>query len=544
MRQLCLFMLTISLYASEIRISEVMANPQGSEYENEFIEIYNPNDHVMHIKGWILSDGTGLDSITHMAGPELIHAKGYGLVLDPGYDLLGGIYSGLIPDSIPLYTISTDGTFGSGGLSNSGESVLIRNMDSSIVSSMSWDKSTDNGYSWERVDLNAPDSIAVWEMSLIENGTPGYVNSVTPDRFDLNIEWVRISESEDRVQVAILVHNHGSEDVVNSDLIIRITRQFDELHNLTRTIPSISSGDSLLWYESFSIDQCGWIQTSVQTQVSEDSDVFNIESYISCDPTPLIINEIMPIPPAAEDEWVEIFNRSSLTMNLRGWSIADNSMSLKTICDSSLYVMSGEYLLLLKGLNVSGVKWGTQQWVIDGFPTLNNSADEVSLSDPTDTMIDRIAYDETTGLVEGRSLERVRTDGSGSDNWRVSVAAEGSTPGSRNSLHLVELGTGITIGLDPNPFIASSASETTLAINLELPVEQAVVSVQVYDLAGREIAVPVPMQVVAHKSQLLWDGMAHYGTTAISGLYICRILIDDLKGNVSEHYEKLYLINE
>ena len=81
-----LVLLAICIQASDIRISEVMSNPQGSEYENEFIEIFNATDGVMQINGWILSDGNGEDSISHLSGPIGIQPAHYALIMDPGYN--------------------------------------------------------------------------------------------------------------------------------------------------------------------------------------------------------------------------------------------------------------------------------------------------------------------------------------------------------------------------------------------------------------------------------------------------------------------------
>ena len=549
MKRACLFMLAISLYGSELRVSEVMSNPQGSEYENEFIEVYNPNSDVIQINGWVLSDGKGQDSIMHMAGPELIPPGGYALILDPGYDLQAGIYMGLIPENTPIFSISTDATFGSGGLSNSGESVLIHDPDSIYVSFMSWDRSTGNGYSWERVDLNSPDEIALWEESEVENGTPGYENSVVRAAVDLvltgmDLEYV---EATKELRISSLLKNQGSDTISAPELSTKLRQAEEVIRTIRRSLPDVHPGDSLLWVEILRPEVCGWttLVQEVDAQGDEDpsDNMRERDIYLPCEQTPLILNEIMPLPYAGEPEWIEVFNRSDRAIDLSAWSVSDNSEKQNLIIDSTSYLFPGEYLLVTDGPQVSGAHWAAVQVEMEGFPSLNNSTDAVVLYDPTGHVMDRVNYYEDTGLVEGRSLERVRIYAEvGSANWRISVAESGSTPGGKNSLYLKELAPAIEVLISPKPFYAGKEKELNIA--LVLPVDQAAVSIQVFDLAGREIAVPVPLQVVAHRSRLKWDGMASYGAIATTGLYICRIIIDDMSGQINEYFEKVYLIND
>lgn len=552
MRRAVLVLLAISLYASEIRISEVMANPQGSEYENEYIELFNRSNNVIHINGWIMSDGTGIDTITFVSGPKGIQPLGYALILDPSYDLENGQYSGLIPEGIPVYSISTDATFGSGGLSNSGESAIIRSADTTTTTSMSWSESTDNGYSWERVDLNSPDSIAIWKQSLVENGTPGYENSVVLPSQDLSISQVMVEHDslQNQLRVTISIKNQGSSHAVNADLIIDLKQHGENLHDIQRDLPMIRSGDSTQWVESIDISICGWMQIANQVFIQGDgvpeNNTGRVGLYVNCQETPIILNEIMPTPFPGDEEWVEIHNRSDRIIDLLGWQFSDANPTRHLLADSSYYLIPGDYLLLAGSSQVNGMDWSAEILEIASFPTLNNDADECTLFQPDGSKADQVSYAGTTGLVEGRSLERVRVNNNGlaTENWRICVDESGSTPGSRNSLYLENLNDRYLIELDPNPFLPSDKEKGILNMYLELPVEQAIVSVSIYDLAGREIAVPIPMQVVAHRSHLSWDGTASYGGIADTGLYICRLIIDDMNGQVSEFYKKVYLVND
>jgi hypothetical protein len=61
-----------------IKFSEVLPNPEGVDAENEFIELYNPNDIVVYLRGWKVRDESGK---TFTFGDEVIAPKGF-LVLE------------------------------------------------------------------------------------------------------------------------------------------------------------------------------------------------------------------------------------------------------------------------------------------------------------------------------------------------------------------------------------------------------------------------------------------------------------------------------
>ena len=1075
-----LVLLAICLQASDLRISEVMSNPQGSEYENEFIEVFNQSDHVIHINGWVLSDGNGVDTITHWSGPDSISSKGYALILDPGYSFSSGPYGALIPDSIPIYTISTDASFGSGGLANSGELVHIYAPDTSAGSQMAWTSASDNGYSWERVLIETPDSLAIWQQSLVQNGTPGFRNSVTPPQCNLSLnetvvirvvvgeaielqlaientgeqgiaafsvfivhdenqngeydpeEWALFQEYSDLLephdileiplqlfvlepgihklaihvytegdevaddnslgleiygafpeatlsiteimfspiagqggewvelkniseapvslqgwtlsdanqtrhlitdelyllqpesllticgdvevreyfsltptqvlvlnswptlnsaadsirlfdptgfsiarayyrgswgnsgrslerrhpaafplsewnwqssthpdggtpsrintqqlepvaiqveaiemvqsrpigpasvsimvrfrnlgldtlhslqidsenlgewqgalasfqldslyfitdvlpsgtsQVPLLIYhdglqladtsfqvmlgfppgqialneihylptedqveflefinigvdtlnvygwcysdrsgtrgtvltpmlippdslfllsgdiaslsdwtlpgarmveltpwpslNNASDSILVSDLqgnrqlshgyaanqggepgkslerlalwkaagsdgswatcqdplgitpgsvnsiqlppanlvlgeiqildsllslneqfsvqlqiinagfdpvdiasiIIQVFQGADILTGSDESLPSVEAGDTLLWSADLELDQCGWIDLVAEIIFSDDEipsdNRLVLRSYISCLSTPLVINELMPIPLSGQMEWVELYNRSSHTVDLQNWLISDNSLMGKVITDSSLSLAAGSYLILMPQADLNqDPGYGPVQFV-HGFPSLNNAEDALVLFDPQDIRMDEMFYNDFTALASGRSLERIQSDVPGSDprNWGICIAGSASTAGQENSLHLEELPPRLTIDLSPNPFTPDGDGQADeLFIHYELPMEQGLMSIMIFDMAGRKIAEPVQARVVSHRGQLCWDGEAGYGGKAVTGLYIMKLLVDDLAGNVYEVLEKVYLV--
>jgi len=449
MYRIMLVLLALRLAASDIHISEVMSNPQGSEYENEFIEVFNTSEHVIQINGWTLSDGNGIDSLVHLAGPPALASAGFGLILDPGYPLGSGVYSGSIPDSIPLYTISTDGSFGNGGLANSGESVILRNPDSSSTSYMSWSTASANGHSWERVSLMVPDSQAVWEQSLLINGTPGYSNSVTPPRLDLAL--IQVVELEalpgSIIQIRATVKNTGTDSMA----AYRLGAYRDDNQNgqqdageWSQTTPLLGPIQSSelqntqlsLFPLAPGIQKIGLWLTAAGDEVT-GNDSFQLPVVGSYPPQVLGINELMFSPdPDQGGEWVELLNLSNSAVSLQNWQLADATDHRHLITESLIYLEPDSFVILAAAPALPEYLelHGTRLLNPVGWPTLNASSDSVRLFDATGREIAQVYYCGSWG-VAGRSLERrqPRVAALEAWNWGISQAEAGATPGLVNS---------------------------------------------------------------------------------------------------------------
>jgi uncharacterized protein YdeI (BOF family) len=113
----------------------------------------------------------------------------------------------------------------------------------------------------------------------------------------------------------------------------------------------------------------------------------------------IIINEILPNPEGSDTaaapngEWIELYNRSSQKINLAGWKLDDliSSGSKPYAIDSKIFIEPNEYLVFYYG-----------QTKI----CLNNNGDEVNLINPQGKIISACSYqeksDEQTSLARGK----------------------------------------------------------------------------------------------------------------------------------------------
>ncbi len=152
-----------------IVITEVLMDPLGPEPRQEFVELINTGNVPISLDGWTLEDEGSAD------------------IISTTIELLPGVYalvvaSGWIPgdggDPSPAagaVVFTLDGSIGSSGLRNSGESLVLRDSTGQMVSHFpSPTRATGAGISMERLDLMAPDGDpANWELNSSESSSPG-----------------------------------------------------------------------------------------------------------------------------------------------------------------------------------------------------------------------------------------------------------------------------------------------------------------------------------------------------------------------------------
>ncbi|MEI9919447.1 MAG: lamin tail domain-containing protein [Bacteroidota bacterium] len=138
----------------------------------------------------------------------------------------------------------------------------------------------------------------------------------------------------------------------------------------------------------------------------------------------VVINEFFPdpSPPVGlpEQEFVELYNRSSKTFDLRGWKIGD---ATSLVAMPSVVIHPGEYV------------------VLTSIPSLNNGGDVIKIVDSHSVLIDSVNYSldwyqDESKSGGGYSIERLNPDVASGDvtNWYVSQGELGGTPGARNSV--------------------------------------------------------------------------------------------------------------
>lgn len=523
---------------SSIVLTEVMFDPIGSEFYDEFVEIFNlsPSDSI-DLSGWTIGDSTSFDEIIDAGEGLIIPPGNFGLILDDGYFEKSNSYDHLIPENAVILTI--DGaTFGRNGWTNSeSKPVVLKNAIGKTVDTYSYSVGNQSGHSDEKINLTAGNQINNWADSYVILGTPGSKNSVSPLQKDLQLSNPVISPNpakyDEQVMIELVFHNSGSEPIEQFELYLFKDTNQDSMPQSQEIIfneqlnQPISIGDSLQVSWDLPPLQSGFTVLSVLVSVEGDQNLnnnFKQETLkIGYQPMEIVVNEIMYKPLAGDPEWIELFNQSANKILLKDWSIIEVSSGKQHFVTSEfIYLDSGNFLVIASD-SLNQNTHGALTIFPISFPSLNNDEEHIRIIDFSNTIIDEVFYTSDWGGDAGVSLERINPKLSSQDssNWASSASLTGFSIGEENSVFVETLPDDATLSAAPNPFSPDGdGHEDVTIIQYNLPVTTAYVSLKVFDVLGREIADLLNSAPSGSHRDLIWDGRKNNGDSVKMGVYI------------------------
>ena len=467
--------------SGEVLITEFMYDPAAGY--TEFIELYNNTDSTFNIRNWTVNDNS--------ANPRII--------IYSDYYLRSGDYLVLAPDSTivssfpgtPLIRVS-----GFQSLNNSSDNIVIRNENGVLIDSLSYASSWGGDeVSLERKSLNVSSVFqANWgDSPNSSGGTPGEANEIEGDTTPPELSSFSIvndstlqlifSEALDATE-AEDEENYQVNTFIDMPVVISVAQAiFSAPDTVTLHLPvSLSSGDFTLMAEGQK-DIFG----NTRDLIEYEFEYVVVSAAAAGD---VAINEFMYDPAENYSEFIEIYNHTNKNLNLRGWSINDNSGTRKTISNQTLYLKAGEYLVLAPDSTIVGSFPSTPLRRVSGFPSLNNSTDEIVLKDDNGLLIDSLSYSNEWGG-DGVSLERRSVEFSAvlQPNWGNSPSEDLGTPGS---LNLIEAD---TTAPDLEGFTFANDSTVILIFNEQIKEGPA------SDPDNYHILIPLSENIAAAESQ-------------------------------------------
>ncbi len=156
----------------------------------------------------------------------------------------------------------------------------------------------------------------------------------------------------------------------------------------------------------------------------------------------VIITEIMadpsPVVGLPDVEYIELYNNSNRTFDLKGMVLADGT----TEVGLPSYLLESDSYVVLVSDNNRDLFEHENVLDVDGFPALTNSGESLTLKTILNELIDSLHYEsswyhDSVKDEGGYSLERISFTGTCSDeqNWAASNNETGGTPGEQNSVY-------------------------------------------------------------------------------------------------------------
>jgi hypothetical protein len=428
-------------------ISEIMFYPQSGN--NEYIEIYNTGTVSIDLNGFRIKYYNAADDIITDAGwGTMLPPLGFAVIFEGDYEFISGIYSGIVPPSA-LKMIISDNSFGATGMANTSDRpVKLLSPTASLLDQRFYTADNTSGYSEEKIIMNHDSLDANWSNSLVFNGTPGYRNSVTLLNNDICLKELFCLPAHplqgDNISIRTVILNKGILTAGYIQLFL-----YNDIN-----LDSIPDPDELLYSYSFynmlPADSI-LIETIVEEIITDhniiakavfqpDEDTLNNIKYLKVSlagtvQPGIIFNEIMYAPASGMPEWLEIYNRSDESINLKSMKLSDNTSSVY-ITRNDLLLPADSFLILSKDSSIFSFFEIPCSVLVISLPSLNNSGDDLVIKDSSGNVCDSISYMPDWGGSNGRSLERVSSEESTNDpdNWGSTESFSKGTPGRINSL--------------------------------------------------------------------------------------------------------------
>ncbi|RMH65472.1 MAG: hypothetical protein D6677_02460 [Calditrichaeota bacterium] len=556
-----LVFMAAALLRAQLTFSEIMYNPAGSEFHDEFIELYNLSDSTIDLQDWWIGDSTAGDFLIDAGEGTLLPPGSFAVILDGSYWGNSTRYDTRIPDSALVMTIDGNAFLKNGLTNSTGKTLFLLNARQDTLSQYTYQVGYTEDYSDEKrilTEKNVPEN---WGMALVAGGTPGRRNSISPWPNDLAVTrfyhapyWITSGQT---ARMWAVLSNVG---VRNYEQDIRLTAavQIPARKTLYEEVisPSLAPGDSLVVSFEYMFETGGHYQGWV---LVESADA-NVESLPDDNPLndtlrfeldiletePLVVlNEIKFLTRENEPEWIELYNKGDRRVSLQKWAFADNRDTARV--DSLIFLYPGQYKVFAADTGLQEIYGGLEDSlcvVLPRFPVLNNAGDIIYVLDPLGRWVEQAPYSRSwlQGLEDSRpSLERIHPelDARLSRSWGPCVAPAGATPAEENSIHAPDvLPQKGSLSIGPNPFSPDNdGRDDYCTIHAELPVKAARLRLRVYDLSGRRVRSIAENSYTGSRHSMVWDGRSDTGRLMPMGIYIIYLQIMDEGNGVLQSYK-------
>ncbi|MBK7632500.1 MAG: lamin tail domain-containing protein [Ignavibacteriales bacterium] len=447
-----IFNITFSQTDTLLIFSEIMFSPTSGN--NEFIEIYNLSSTLsVDLNGYSIKYYTSTaDQLIDAGFGTTLLPNSYAIIFENDYDIATGIYNGLVPANALIIKIA-DNSFGASGMANTTSRPLwLFNSVADTVDYYFYSANNATAISDEKIILNRDSLTTNWANSLITNGTPGYINTVTPTNYDLQLSSLTFSPSipvaGNDIMISAKVKNNGVLSAANYSIEIFNDINKDSVADLSerifnQTYTNLAASDSSTATTTLSSLPANLYQIIARVTFLEDQIPANnilINQFTVSPPgnifNDIVINEIMYAPSTGEPEWIEIYNKTANLINLKNWQLSDASTTI-TITSQNKFIEANSFLVISHDSSILNYYSVPSQIITATIPTLNNTGDNVVLKDFNSTIIDSVSYlPAWGGSVGGKSLERVSVGEPSNDpiNWKSSASIFKATPGTFNSV--------------------------------------------------------------------------------------------------------------
>ena len=526
-----------------IFINEILADPSPPLQlpETEFIELYNPTNNAVSLKGMFYGDET----VHYQFNTGEIASKSY-LILCPQKDSLKFTSFGKVL-GLPMWP----------SLNNEKDVLILKNNKGKefqrVSYTSSWYKDNEKkngGYSLEMIN---PSSICTgiqnWGASInLTGGTPGKENSIYASGPIESLKLIEaiftdsvtiqltFNKTIDSLSASVTTNYRVNNGVGIPDSVKLFSPDFSQVRLKFRESPARGHTYRI---EVFDVRDCAGSNISLSIN---SKDLFLAEKILK---NAILINEVLFNPMPDGVDFVELYNNTKHTLDLQDLSIAtivkDTIASSKNISQKQLLFEPGNYIVITSNPETVKKQYIAKNpdKIIKGLlPQFNDDKGTVLLLN-SNRIIDRLDYSDKMHFqllknFEGVSLERSSFQLSANEvgNFRSATATAGyATPGYRNSQYNEGPNSSEEFALQSRTFSPDNDGfEDMLQVSYRLDSPGMVANVKIFNDQGvliKEIAKNLTLSI---DGIFVWDGLNEFNHIANPGIYFIYAEIFDAKG--------------
>jgi hypothetical protein len=265
----------------------------------------------------------------------------------------------------------------------------------------------------------------------------------------------------------------------------------------------------------------------------------------------ILINEVLFSPRQGGVEFVEIYNNSSNSLDLKDLFLTTDRNNVLTnlhpITPVSYIIKANQYLVLSTNPDQVKAHYHTENpnafLRMKSLPPFTDKGKTIILISNS-IPIDQFDYDENMHFKlikdqKGVSLERSSFNRPANEpgNFRSATSSVGfATPGYKNSQYMGPITSNEEFTLKSKTFSPDNDGfEDLMHINYKFPEPPGVATINIYNAQGMLVRRLVKNQTLAAEGTIYWNGLDEQNKQATVGIYIIHTEIFDLNGNVKRY---------
>lgn len=412
------FNISAGLPERSLVINEVYPVPDSSG--TEWIELYNNSDESINLSKLTISDLSGRKCVIDSAG-----------IITPGEYIVLSNDSAKTCNVFPEFNFRHI-TAAIPSLNNNEDVIYLADSTGNIIDSLLYTETTPRR-SVERIYTALPGGSQnnTGINNYIQRATPGEINSLSPKSYDIELNSLfTVPENPrtgDIISLFATIVNKGTQPAGSFDFITDINDYETTVNFSGIILPEDTINVKLI--SDLLIDKKINIKCAVVNLTDESFRNNNNEISITpaAELNSVIISEIYPAPLPGENEWIELYNNSPESVNIKNWVLTDSGKTATHgISTTDLVIQPDSYLIICSDTTLFEPN-DNILFTEYNFGTLNNSGDAVTLLDSAGVTVNHAEYSNS---VPGYSFELTDTDSG--KTFLLSASPLHSTPGRKN----------------------------------------------------------------------------------------------------------------